>query len=818
MGVVYRVYRADLKQEYALKCILQGPSGSSAVTGFSPDEAVERFQREARAVAKLGKHDHIVQVHDVGTAADINYLVMELVRGRPLDAMVHEEPLAPDRAAEIARDVAEGLTHAHAQGLLHRDLKPGNVLVESKTGRALITDFGLARDVRTEAALTVEGSLLGTPEYMAPEQAHGAENTTEQSDVYALGGTLYQMLTGLPPHSGASAMEVLASLATREPDHVTKHYPDCPRDLAAITHKALAKEFGERYASAEAMAEDLDRFLRGVPTVARPAGPAERVVKWVKRHPALAGAALAVVAALGAAGWAVAEWQGESASRAKAEAERETARKREKAAERERAAAEREREEREAAAEKERQRQEAIAKPWRTASEIGLGPDGRTARMKLLNESLALDPKFLPALIERGRTHAAGGRLQDAQEDFDRVLELDAENVDGLWARARFHRNRTGDLQAAYADFTRLHELAPDSPRGLVALAWAKTRERDYSASREALAAARAAQAPAAECFFVEGICAMSSRPARPGEAERLFLRATQEDPLLLPAYHRRSNALEDMGRKPEAIAEIQRAIKAAPEDYNSYYYRGRFFSQARQYEQAYRDYTRVLDGRPRHAQARINRANCLKRLGQLEQALAELAIAEEHAPHRPEIPGARADVLNALKRYDEALKWYGVAIERRPDRLTPYFNRASLLMNVGRPADAIPDFEFVLRRETRNHRGWYYLGWAYERVERYADAIRAIENAIGIHPGDRRYQKRLAALYEREKRHAEAAATYRSWAKANPTDAEAWLGRARALDAQGKTDLAKGVLLQGLAACEGTPGEAPIQAELDKR
>jgi len=285
MGVVYRAHHDGLDQEYAVKLLRAGTD--------APQEIVERFLREARAVARIGKHPNIVQVHDVGEQDGCYYLAMDLVDGAPLSSHTAKGPLPPREAAGIACGIARGLQVAHDAGIIHRDLKPSNVLVD-RAGVPHVADFGLARDILSRQRLSREGDVFGTPQYMAPEQAAGENDRVgPATDVYGLGATLYEMLTGRPPFDAGTSAELLYRVLSQEPAPPS----DVPADLATICLKALEKDPSRRYPSARAMEEDLARFLAGEPVRARRASPLARLLRRAARH-WRAAAAVGVVAIL----------------------------------------------------------------------------------------------------------------------------------------------------------------------------------------------------------------------------------------------------------------------------------------------------------------------------------------------------------------------------------------------------------------------------------------------------------------------------------------------------------------------------------------
>lgn len=289
MGVVYKARQKKLNRIVALKMILAGQLAS--------DEDVRRFYAEAEAAAHLD-HSGVVPIYEVGQHNGQHFFSMGYVDGRSLAAEVANGPLAPRRAAELARKTAEAVAFAHAKGVVHRDLKPANILLD-KSDEPKVTDFGLAKRVETETGITQSGAILGTPSYMPPEQAAGkTEEIGPLSDVYSLGAVLYCLLTGRPPFQAARPMETLLLVLAEEPVPPRDLNPGVPRDLETIALKCLSKEPSRRYASAEELAQDLGRYLGDEPILARPVGTVECALRWCRRNPWIAGLTAAVALSL----------------------------------------------------------------------------------------------------------------------------------------------------------------------------------------------------------------------------------------------------------------------------------------------------------------------------------------------------------------------------------------------------------------------------------------------------------------------------------------------------------------------------------------
>jgi serine/threonine-protein kinase len=329
MGVIYKARQLQLNRLVALKMLLAGPQASP--------QQLERFRREAEALALL-RHPNIAQIYEVGEWEGRPYYAMEFVEGGSLAEKLAGEVLPAHPAAWLLHRLAEAVHAAHQRGIVHRDLKPANVLLqEDLTQRRKdakedqeeknkertpsssllssfaslrlcvrssltpkIIDFGLAKFLHVEAAQTQSGSIVGTPSYMAPEQAEGKTREIGPAvDVWALGAILYELLTGRPPFKGETTLDTLEQVRTQEPVPPRRLQPKLARDLETICLKCLQKEPGQRYPSARALADDLDRFLAGKPIQARPAPAWEQGVKWAKRQPALAALiAVCVVTAI----------------------------------------------------------------------------------------------------------------------------------------------------------------------------------------------------------------------------------------------------------------------------------------------------------------------------------------------------------------------------------------------------------------------------------------------------------------------------------------------------------------------------------------
>ncbi|HEV3263756.1 MAG TPA: serine/threonine-protein kinase, partial [Gemmataceae bacterium] len=652
MGVVYHARHLRLNRPVALKMLLAG--------AYAGPEERGRFLREAEAVAAL-RHPNVVQVHDLGDLDGKPYFTMEYVEGGSLAQRLLGAPQPARQAAELLATLAAAVQVAHHGGIVHRDLKPANILLTAD-GTPKITDFGLARRLEGGAGLTHTGVPMGTPSYMAPEQARGQTRAIGPAvDVYALGAILYELLTGRPPFRAETATETLLQVIYQEPAPPARLNAKVPRDLETICLKCLEKEPHLRYASAAAVAEDLHRFLRGEAITARPEGRLGRLVRRVRRRPMLSAALAAVVLfAVALAGGAL--WQTS-----------------------ERAAAERAAEE---------DLRDMVR--WLRASSW---PDARAALERAKGRLGDRGPAELRHRLERGaRDLQLAAQVEAIRRDSASsiVIGFVSANPDEQYEEAfrwaglgQVHddpgvvagRVRTSDIRnelvAALDHWSSWTEGAPSRRRWVLDVArradsdptdW-RDRARDPNLRADPAALAEVTRTATVADQSVPLLLALSNQ-WKPGSKERLeFLKRIQQ---AHPGDFWANIALGDMlegweKNSAEAIRYYQAAASIRPRIALPYYKLGMALSSAGRLEEAAGQLRQAVDIDPTSLFSQYYLAMALAQLGRDEEAIDQLQKAIRSNPNTAGLRAFLGHRLNVRGRHAEALTQYREAVVLDP-------------------------------------------------------------------------------------------------------------------------------------------------------
>ncbi|MBI3724471.1 tetratricopeptide repeat protein [bacterium] len=665
MGVVFRARDTVLMRDVAIKVIHDARLATKAALG--------RFQREAMATARL-HHPGVVSVFETGEHEGRPYIVMELVTGESLEALLARETVEPMRLAALVREVALALEHAHENGIVHRDVKPENVIVD-QAGRARLMDFGLAREIGSADRLTATGQSLGTPAYMAPEQAAGdLAAQGPRTDVYGLGGILYRGLAGEPPFQGETVRELLFRVIREDAVPPSRGNPLVPRDLETIALRCLAKDPGSRYPTAAAVALDLARFEEGQAILARPAGWFERSRSWARRNQGLAWALAAIfVLAVGSSGAGVALTLSTVAS---LKEQREALLR-----------SQREAEER---ARSNRSRAQALLAD---AERFHESKDFEAMRVAT-SRAIELAPEIPRAWYLRGLAREELRDLDGALGDASRAIDLDARSAKSFELRGELHRAK-GELEQAEADWARCLELDSRSTAALVGRAAARFRRGDYRGAGADASRATELDGRMPLAWIWRGLSRWKSGEAEGAIAD--FDRAIELEPTSSMAFTNRGAVHHGRGEVDLAFADFTRAIETDARNVDALLNRGVILDARGDLDSALADYERAVALAPRNAQALSKRGAVRQRKGDHEGAVSDFTLSLEIEPRNAfALSGlgasrlAQQDPKAAIELFDRAL-----AID--PTVVVTYFNRGSAHYVLGENKEAIADYEKVI-------------------------------------------------------------------------------------------------------------------------
>jgi serine/threonine-protein kinase len=790
-GVVYKVRQRRPERVVALKTIAAGRQ-------VSPEDVL-RFRNEAETLGSLS-HPNIVPLYEVREHENQLFLCLAFMAGGSLDKDLPRFREDPRAAARLMVAIARAVHHAHQHGVLHRDLKPSNILLDAE-GQPHVTDFGLAKRVDTDASLTQSGTIVGTPRYMAPEQVLGRRAVaTTATDFYGLGAILYSLLTGGPPFRADTVVDTLVQVRESEPVPPSRANPKVDRDLATMCLKCLEKEPGRRYASAEALAEDLERWLAGEPIQAGPLGRTRRFWRWCRRKPGLASlTAAAVVLALtltAGIGWVV----GERGSR-------------------QRVAEARVREALAAAAPGLQQGNPhdtaLIEAVQRAQAELGLGVVGPVLRDQA--EQLRRDHKMLAQLENARFQHVAGSTktlfdfagadrlyaqafkgyglpvsVLDAEEAARRLRKsairthLVAALDDWAFSKDKVHQGAGASLRALanLADDNpwrqRLREAAGRRDRAtLRQLATAKVALRQPPANLALLARAladgdrwteaarllRRAQAETPADFWINfqlGSALHEVKSSDQAEDVRFLQAALALRPHSTVVYCNLGVALRMHGKLAEAEAACRKAIALKPDFAMAHFCLGDALRDQRKLAEAEAAYRKVMHLTPDDFRAYANVGHALRDHG--KPAAAE-ALYRKVVELTPSSPQAHTDLGVALHRQGkltEADAAFRTAIDLKPDYGRAYTNLGGNLAAQGKLADAEPVLREAIRLSPDDAVAHHNLGLLLATVGRLDEAALAQQRAIEIDSNYAGAHGALGQVLLRQGRFGEAGAPLR--------------------------------------------------------
>jgi serine/threonine-protein kinase len=781
MGVVYKARHLRLNRTVALKMLLAGASAGP--------QDLARFLREAEAEAGL-QHPHIVQVHDVGEHEGRPYFTMELVEGGSLSARLRGTPQPARQAAALLATLAQAVQVAHQGGIVHRDLKPANILLTTD-GTPKISDFGLAGRLEGGAGLTQSGVPMGTPSYMAPEQARGDTQALGPAvDVYALGAILYELLTGRPPFRAETAARTLRQVMDQEPAPPSRLNAGVPRDLETICLKCLHKAPARRYASARELADDLGRFLAGTPIQARRVGVAERAAKWARRRPTgallLAALALMVASAAGVGLWLRHQ-----------EADR-----------------------REAKAQQEAQAREAVETALSRADDRRREERWPEALLILAEAATHLAEANSPPLEERLRRAESDCRIA---ADLERVRESYALLSDGevdyqqraVEFQALFERAglRIEDGAGAVADFIRASAIrdpltAAVEDRALVAFALRdgpllerllqvaqladpepRWGDRFHSAaawrSRKQLldlAADAFTLSPAPPAHQLALLGSLLTRSGAEIPSAQLLGEACRRQPGSFWLNREMGNALVKLGRTTEAAAYFRGALALRPDNAGVHEELGMALFHAGQTDEALAAFRRAVALTPRSRPSRQRLVGALAQAGCWAEADGECSESLKSDPTDP-LPSLRLGIAFYVHQRDEdAITACRQAIKADPNASSAYHYLGEALVRLSRHEEAVTAFRKETELRPNNANARQLLAQELAAAGRPEEAIAELQSGLGREPRNPIFYRDLGTLLRKRGRSEEAATAFRKSADLVRQDPVAWEGLAAAL------------------------------------
>ncbi len=752
MGVVYQARQVKLDRLVAVKMILAG--------GHAGAEEVARFRSEAQAVARL-RHPNVVQIHEVGEADGHPFFALEFVEAGTLAGRIREAPLPARAAAQLVETLARAMHHAHGQGIVHRDLKPSNVLLAAD-GTPKITDFGLAKHIDADAGRTPTGAILGTPGYMAPEQAAGkTQELGPAVDTYALGAILYELVTGRPPFRAETPLDTVLLVLHEEPVAPRFLQPKLPHDLETICLKCLEKEPARRYATAEALADDLRRFLDQEPIRARPTSRLERLGKWARRKPAaaaLAGvsllAALAVLASVALYARYEAQQAGIYQRQLKQIREQEEVR------------------ERISRTVLQAQRHEAAGR-WEAAqAELAKAREALDALPDLRADELRAEVRRRLAVVhrrlgEQAQRRQARQRWQDFQAPYEDAL-FNATLFTGLDVAESGAKTRAAARCALAIYGLDGVGAASRAARGSARQAGPGAR---LEADRGALGAEEHARLVEAcyELLLIWAEVEATPAPGRVDAAQQRQRAGTALTLLARAACLGRASGLKTRTfavRQAQYLARargelfdprrIDPAAPAGPTGALDWFLKGLDEYRAGQFGPAAGSCAEVVRKQPQHFWARYVLALCYLRTGRWVDGKAQVTICIDRRPDlvwprlvrgfaASELGYKLADEQAAAAEFQSAAEDFDRALKQDRGPLVQYVGLANRgVMHIRRRhwAEAVADLRQAVRVNPAGFQAYVNLAQALQGQGRPAQALAALDRAIGLRPD-------LAVLYE---------------------------------------------------------------------
>jgi len=679
-GIVYRAYDPQLDRIVALKLLK-----------LRTEDEIEHFQKEARLSAKL-RHPNIISVHELGVLDGRPYYTMDFIEGESLgDKFARGERLQMEEAFRIACSVADALDYAHSQGIIHRDVKPDNVFID-EAGRVYVGDFGIAKEVRLEGRKATTSRIVGTPHYMSPEQANG-EVLDARTDVWALGAMLYEMVCGVPPFQGDTAIEVFKKIWYKEPTPPRRLNPKLDRDAETIILKCLEKDADKRYPSASALKEDIERYMKGEAIKARPVGYVGRFLRRVRRNRAIAISIslLAVLSVVGMLFWSqVVEMSA-------------------------------------------RRQAEKIL----SATAVAATPD---KRLRIAEDAIRVCPEYIPAWVQKGEALRSLNRYDEAVSVFKEVVRMahatgqtEAEATGNYFIGMILYQ--TGKREEAMPFLEKVIELLPGADNAVLRLTRAMDSlfKGDYDGAIEWANKALEMDERLADAYTIRGT-AFDAK----GEFDTAisdFDRAIGLNPEDATAYANRGATYIHKGEFDKAIEDFNSAIRLKPNMAGFYNNRGEAYRRKGDLDKALKDYNHAIELQPDLKEAYNNRGHVFLLQKDYDRAIEEFNRALEIAPDYASAYYNRAVVYHEKRDYDSAIRDYTKAIELCPDDALQYISRGMVFYAKDMPRKAMEDYRKAVTMKPSLWQGWWKIAHLAAEMRDRENCLEALSEAMRLNP-----------------------------------------------------------------------------------
>ncbi len=722
-GEVWKAYDWHLRRWVALK-----------ILKHRDPEEIARFRREAQAAARLD-HPSIATVFESGEVDETPYIAMRLVRGKELLSIPRDDLRLPVR---LVRDAALALHFAHGKGIVHRDIKPTNLLVEDgDPPRIVVTDFGLAKRTDVASSLTVSGNIMGTPAYMAPEQALGrVGEVSARSDVYSLGATLFDLATGRPPFESKDLYDLLGKLLEKEPPAPRSLNPRIDADLETILLKCLEKEPRRRYATAEKLAEDLTRWLEGEPVVARPPSTARRWARKISKRPRLIGAIVALALLVATAAVVIPKWREEVTLRRKREQELVETKKRDEAAVK---ARERALFHLESGRRRLEETHQRLTDPALTPKELEAAVQGSLAELRT---AVALYPQLPEAYLAMARAYSMVRNFSSALEHLNQSIRLAPRLATAYLDRARIRAEI-------------LEEIAHDPANSREGPSEGPLLRRQIE---EDLARVKALSVDSKETLYARALLAFATLDyAGSADLLRTYLKSSSSD---WRARFYLGHALYHVNRLTDAESELTRAIAGNLHDWTLYKMRGLVRQVLKRFDEAIEDCTRSIEIFSDPPYAYEIRGECYLELGKGEEALQDAEAALARYPSYAKAYDLRAHVRAWKKDWKGAVEDETQAmmlVPGHPNLYEMYAHRARYQVMLDELELAIADYTKSLELKPDFAHAAYGRGLIHARMKRWPEAIRDFSRVLELEPdaGDARAGRARARFLSGDRRGA---------------------------------------------------------------